>query len=39
MMNVHFEKISKDKHGFIDRIGRDPRLLQLLFQSDVDKSW
>jgi len=35
MMSVHRENISKDKHGFIDRIGRHPRRLQLLFQSDV----
>jgi len=38
MMSVHREKISKDKHGFIDRFGRDPRRLQLLFLSDADKS-
>jgi len=37
-MNVQCEKISKDKHGFIDGIGRDPRRLKLLFQSDADKS-
>ena len=33
------ENFRKDKHGFIDRIGQDPRRLQLLFQSDADKSW
>jgi len=38
-MSVRCEKISKDKHGFIDRIGRDSRRLQLLFQSDTDKAW
>jgi len=38
MMNVHREKISKDKQGFTDRIGRDPIHLQLLFLSDADKS-
>jgi len=37
-MSVHCEKISKDKHRFIVRIGRDPRRLQLLFQSGADKS-
>jgi len=37
-MSAHCEKNSKDKHSFIDRIGRDPRRLQLLFQSDADKS-
>ena len=39
MMSVHCEKISKDKHGFIDRVGRDTRRLQILFQSDAEKSW
>jgi len=30
-----------DKRGFIfiDPVGRDPRRLQLLFQSDAEKSW
>jgi len=37
-MSVLCEKISKDKHRFIDYIGRDPRRLQLLFQSDADMS-
>jgi len=38
MMSLHCGKISKDKHGFIDRIGRDHRRLQLLFLSVADKS-
>ena len=41
MMSVHREKISKDKQGYIerelDRFGRDPRRLQLLFRSDTSK--
>jgi len=41
MMSIAREKISKDKHGFIerviDRFGRDPRRLQLWFLSDADK--
>jgi len=35
MTNIHREKISKDKQGFIERVpdclGRDIRRLQLLF--------
>jgi len=38
MMSVQYEKICKDKHGFIDRIGRDSRRLQLLFRNDAEKS-
>jgi len=37
-MSVHREKISKDEQRFIDRFGRDPRHLQLLFLSDAEKS-
>jgi len=39
IMSVHREKISKDKQGFVDRFGRYPRRLQLLFLSDADKSY
>jgi len=38
MMSVHCEKITKDKQGFIERFGRDPRCLQLLFLSDANES-
>jgi len=38
MMTAHREKISKDKQGFIDIFGRDPRHLQLLFLSNADNS-
>jgi len=38
MISVHCENTSKDKRGFIDRVGRDPSRLQLLFQGDADKS-
>jgi len=38
MMSVHCENISKDNQRFIDRFGRDPRHLQLLFLSDPQKS-
>jgi len=37
-MSAHRKKISKDKWGFIERFGRDPRRLQLLFLSDANKS-
>jgi len=41
-MSVPREKISKGKQGFsermIDRFGRDPRRLQLMFLGDADKS-
>ena len=37
MMSVHCEKNTEGKQGFIDRFGWDPRRLQLLFLSDVDK--
>jgi len=37
MMNVHREKIRKNKQLFIDRFRRDPRRLQLLFLSEADK--
>jgi len=39
MMIIHGKKISKDKRGFIDRVVRDTRRLQILFQSDAEKSW
>jgi len=39
MMSAHCEKITKDKQGFIDRFGRNPRCLHLLFLSDADKSY
>jgi len=42
-MSVLRETISKDKRGFIerviDRFGRDPRRLQLLFLGDADKQY
>ena len=42
MMNVSHEKSAKTSKVFgkrmIDRFGRDPRSLQLLFLSDADKS-
>jgi len=38
MMNVHSEKISKDKQRVVDRFGRDSRRLQILFLSDAEKS-
>jgi len=42
-MNVHREKISEDKQILLKRcllncFGRDLRRLQLMFQSDADKS-
>jgi len=37
-MSIHPEKISKDKQPVIDRFGRDPRRLLLLFLSDADMS-
>jgi len=32
------EKISKEKHSFIDRFVRNPRSLQCLFLCHIDKS-
>jgi len=41
MMSIHRGKFSKDKQSFIerviDRFGRDPICLQLLFLSNADK--
>jgi len=41
-MIVHWEKVSKDRQGFIEMVfdwfGRDLRRLQLLFPSDAGKS-
>ena len=41
-MSVPRENINKDKQGFIERViyrfGQNPRRLQLLCLSDVDKS-
>jgi len=40
-MRVQREKISKDERGFservVDRFGRDPSRLQILFVNDADK--
>jgi len=39
IMSIHRAKVSKEKHNFIDRFGRDPRRLQRrLFLSDADES-
>jgi len=41
VMRVQREKISKDERGFservVDRFGRDPSRLQILFVNDADK--